>query len=68
LSTKITFALEAERILKNIYINKKLVKEEIKKNGKYKPPGIFFRYYGYIYFKIRDMPINYLKLEDTSTA
>ena len=46
------------RILNNIFVPVEFVLDEIKQKGKYTPPGIFFKFYGYIYFQIRDKPIN----------
>jgi hypothetical protein len=58
-NTLMTMTLEAERCLHSIYINRKDLLKELKEKGKYTPPGIFFRYYGYNYFEIRDgMPLN----------
>lgn len=52
-------ALEAERCLHSIYVNRNDVLKELKEKGRYDPPGVFFRYYGFNYFKIREgMPLN----------
>jgi hypothetical protein len=57
-NTMLTLALEAERSLK--YVNVKIsdVLKSLKEKGTYEPPGVFFRFYGYIFFKIRRKPIN----------
>ncbi len=62
MSSKISLALESERVLKSIMINKKYIKEEIKKNGHYSTPIIYFRFLGFIKLKIRKKNINYENL------
>ncbi len=42
--TKISLALEAERALKNIFIKKEVVKQEIKEKGNFRCPEIMFRF------------------------
>ena len=59
-----SLALEAERLLKNIYVSKKEVKEQLKKEGKYIAPTILFRFHGYIECKIREKPVNLEVLEE----
>lgn len=49
-NSAITLSLEAERCLQNIYISVRQVADEIEKTGKYNPPKIFFRFYGYVMF------------------
>lgn len=46
------------RVLQNIFVNVSDVLNEIEKTGRYTPPGIFMKYYGYVYFKIRNKPLN----------
>lgn len=58
-SDLVTLALEAERVLKNVYVDITQVKKEIETKGYYDPPGVFFRFNGSIYFKIRkSKPLN----------
>lgn len=52
-NTLMTMALEAERCLHNIYVNRKDLLKSLQEKGKYDPPGIFFRFYGFNYLKIR---------------
>lgn len=59
-----SLALEAERLLKNIYISKKEIKEKLKTDGHYVPPTILFRFHGYIECKIRNKPLNQKCLEE----
>lgn len=73
INERISHALEAERykivfiktifrILQNIFVNVSDVLEEIQSTGTYTPPGIFMRFYGYLYFQIRNKPIEVEKL------
>ena len=58
-SDLVTLALEAERVLKNVFVDVTQVKKEIETKGFYDPPGVFFRFNGSIYFKIRkSKPLN----------
>jgi hypothetical protein len=56
-NTYISLSLEAERCLQNIYIKVKDVADEIERTGKYTPPKIFFKFYGYLMFDIREKPL-----------
>ncbi|CAD8131411.1 unnamed protein product [Paramecium pentaurelia] len=58
INERLTHAFEAERILQSIFVNVNDVLSEIERTGTYTPPGIFFRFYGYVYFQIRRKPIN----------
>lgn len=60
-NTLMTLALEAERCLHNIYINVDDLLLEIKEKGKYTPPKIFFKYYGYIMFELREKTFSTLQ-------
>lgn len=53
-NTLLTVSLECERVLKHIYIDIEELKLQLKTKGHYEPPGIVFRYWGVIYFKIRN--------------
>jgi DnaJ domain len=58
-SDLVTLALEAERVLKNIYVDITQVRKEIETKHYFDPPGVFFRFNGSIYFKIRkSKPMN----------
>lgn len=57
INTKITHALEAERCLQNIHVKVADVWKQINDSGDYTPPGIFMKYFGYVYFTIRKKPI-----------
>lgn len=65
MGTKMTLALEAERVLKNTVVSKKLVRESIREDGHFRPPSVFFRYYGYIELRIRDKPVRLQALEES---
>lgn len=40
-----------------IEINRNLLKKTIEEKGFYEPPGIFTRFFGFIYIKLRKMPM-----------
>jgi hypothetical protein len=48
-------------MLHNIYVKVDDVLAEIKEKGKFTPPKVFFRFYGYIMFEIRDKPFSTLQ-------
>jgi hypothetical protein len=49
----LTISLEAERVLKHVYIDIEKLVNILETKGHYEPPGIVMRYWGPIYFKIR---------------
>ena len=49
-NTLMTLSLEAERMLQNIYVPVDDVLAEIKETGKFIPPKVLFRFYGFIMF------------------
>ena len=53
INTLLSFAIEAELVLKNIYVKTDDVVEKLKSDGHFEAPGIFFVFYSYTYFKIR---------------
>jgi len=57
INTMLTYALEVERSFKNVHVKIDDVMESLKNTGTFEPPGVFFRYYGYIYAKLRRKPI-----------
>lgn len=63
INTLLTITLEAERVFQNIMITKKDVKKIIQEKGSFEPPGVFFRYFGFIYVRIRRKGIIQERLE-----
>ena len=57
-NTLITLSLEAERCLHNIYVSKEHLLEELNTKGYFECPGVFFRFYGFIFFKLRPKKLN----------
>lgn len=44
-------------MLQNIFVKVDDVLDQIERKGRYEPPGIFMRYFGYVWLRIRDKPI-----------
>jgi hypothetical protein len=60
-NTLMTLSLEAERMLQNIYVNVDDLLMEIKEKGKFTPPKVLFRFFGYIMFELREKPFSTLQ-------
>lgn len=57
INTLISLSLECERILKYTYVKVDDVLKSLKEKGHYEPPGMFFNFLGFLYFRIRPKPI-----------
>jgi hypothetical protein len=57
INTLISLSLECERILKYTYVKVDDVLKSLKETGTYEPPGMFFNFLGFLYFRIRQKPI-----------
>ena len=52
-------------MLQNVYVRVRDVISEIEQKGKYHPPYVFFRFYGFIMVSIREKPISLKNYRDT---